>query len=140
MEPHDRAALVAEVYGEDFVYASPAVWGNVYVDKHDEWMAATADWTFDEIRSVLFQEARDEMFLVAGWPIAGWCACPDHATLIESILVEYGIGFDDDGSPCDLYEDEDLAAAALSGSGCPVWCANLLPSAKYQQVSAMRHL
>ena len=39
-EARDLAALVAVVYGEEEV--------GEYVDKHDEWLAATRAWTFED--------------------------------------------------------------------------------------------
>jgi hypothetical protein len=50
-EPHDLATLAAVLYGEEEL--------GEHVDKHDEWLAATGDWTPSEIRSVLYEEASD---------------------------------------------------------------------------------
>lgn len=100
---HDRIALVTKVYGEHMVFASSVSWENEYVDNHAEWLETTKEWSYDEIRDVLHQEAEDEFFLVAGWPIAGWCRCPDHGDLIEGFLAEYGLRFEDG----DVRDDEN---------------------------------
>ena len=56
-EAHDLPTLAAVVYGKEV---------DEYVDKHDEWLAVTADWTFDEIRSVLYEEASDSALMGGG--------------------------------------------------------------------------
>jgi hypothetical protein len=71
------------VYGEEHV--------GEYVDKHDEWLAATRDWTFDELRSVLYEEASDSA-LMGGvlMLVAAWCRCGDHADLIQGFCLTTG--------------------------------------------------
>jgi hypothetical protein len=67
-EAHDLATVAAAEYGEEVA--------GEYIDKHDEWLAATRDWTFGEIRSVLYEEASDSAFMGGGpMRVAGWCRC-----------------------------------------------------------------
>lgn len=88
-EAHDLATLAAVVYGEEV---------DEYVDKHDEWLAATADWTFDEIRGVLYEEASDSALMGGGLMlVAGCCRCGDHADLIAGFLSDYGLRYDEEG-------------------------------------------
>lgn len=97
---HDLSTLAAVVFGEEEV--------GEYVDKHDEWLAATRDWTFDEIRSVLYEEATDSALMGGGlMSIAGWCRCGDHADLIEGFLSDYGLRYDEEGSVVDILEEEE---------------------------------
>ena len=99
-EPHDLATLAAVVYGEEEV--------GEYVDKHDEWLTATRDWTFDEIRSVLYEEASDSALMGGGLMfVAGWCRCGDHADLIEGFLSDYGLRYDEEGWVVDMLEEEE---------------------------------
>ena len=99
-EAHDLATLAAVVDGGEEV--------SDYVDKHDEWLAATRDWTFDEIRSVLYGEASDSASMGGGlMPVAGWCRCGDHADLIEGFLSEYGLRYDEEGWLVDMLEGEE---------------------------------
>jgi hypothetical protein len=99
-EPHALATLTAVVYGKEEL--------GEYVDKHGEWLAATADWTFDEIRSALYEEASDSALLGGGlMPVAGWCRCGDHADFIESFLSDYGLRYDDEGWVIDMLAEED---------------------------------
>ena len=98
-EAHDLATLAAVVYGEEV---------DEYVDRHDEWLAATTDWTSDEIRSVLHEEASDSALIGGGlMAVAGWCRCGDHADLIEGFLSDYGLRYDDEGWVVDMLEKED---------------------------------
>lgn len=95
---HDLATLAAVVYGEKV---------GEYVNKHDEWLAATKDWTFDEIRNVLCEEASDSALMGIGlMPVAGWCRCGDHSDLIESFLSDYRLRYDEEGWVIDLFEKE----------------------------------
>jgi len=65
-EARDLATLIALVHGEEEVGES--------IDKHDEWLAATKDWTSDEIRGALYEEASDTALMGGGlMPVAGWC-------------------------------------------------------------------
>ena len=99
-EAHDLATLAAVVHGEEEV--------GEYVDKHDEWLAATRDWTFDEIRSVLYEEASDSALMGGGLMlVAGWCRCGDHADLIEGFLSDYGLRYDEEGWVVDMLEEEE---------------------------------
>jgi hypothetical protein len=83
-EPRDLVTLAAVVHGEEEV--------GEHVDKHDEWLAATKDRTFDEIRGVLCKEASDSALMDGGlMPVAGWCRCGDHADLIDGFLSDYGL-------------------------------------------------
>lgn len=60
-------------------------------------IVATHGWTFDEIRSVLYEEANDSA-LMGGelMPVAGWCRCGDHADLIEGFLADYQLRYDEE--------------------------------------------
>jgi hypothetical protein len=99
-EPHDFATITAVVYGKEEL--------GEYVDKHEEWLAATGDWTFDEIRSVLYEEANGSALLGGDLtPVAGWCRCGDHADLIESFLSDYGLRYDDEGWVVDMLAEEE---------------------------------
>jgi hypothetical protein len=99
-EAHDLATLAALVYGEEEAGED--------VDKHDEWLAATGDWTFDEIRSVLYEEASDSALMGGGLMfVAGWCRCGDHADLIEGLLSDYGLRYDEEGWVVDMLEEEE---------------------------------
>jgi hypothetical protein len=99
-EAHDFATLNDAVYGEEEV--------GEYADKHEEWLAATRDWTFDEIRSVLYEEASDSA-LMGGGPmlVAGWCRCGDHADLIEDLLSNYRLRYDEEGWVVDMPEEQE---------------------------------
>ena len=98
--PHDLATLAAVVYGEEEL--------GDYVDKHDEWLAATRDWTFNEIRSALYEEASDSALMGGGLtPVAGCCRCGDHADFIEQLLSNYGLRYDEEGWVIDMLEEED---------------------------------
>jgi len=98
--PHDLATLAAVVYGEEEL--------GDYVDKHDEWLAATRDWTFDEIRNALYEEASDSALMGGGLtPVAGCCRCGDHADFIEQLLSNYGLRYDEEGWVIDMLEEED---------------------------------
>lgn len=99
-EAHDLATLAAVVYGEEEA--------GEYADKHGEWLAATRDWTFDEIRSVLYEEASDSALMGGGLMlVAGWCRCGDHADLIEGFLSDYGLRYDEEGWVVDMLEEEE---------------------------------
>lgn len=99
-EAHDPATLATVVYGDGEV--------GEYVDRHDEWLAATEDWTFDEIRRVLYEEAGGSALMGGGLvPVAGWCRCGDHADLIEDFLSDYGLRYDEEGWVVDMLEEED---------------------------------
>jgi hypothetical protein len=103
-EAHDLAALGAVVYGGEEL--------GEYVDKHEEWLAAIRDWTFDDVRSVLYEEASDSALMGGGlMPVAGWCRCGDHAELIDGFLSDYGLRYDEEGWVVDILEnlekDED---------------------------------
>ena len=99
-EARDLATLHAAMYSEEE--------DDGYVDKHDEWLTATRDWTFDEIRSVLYGEASDSALMGGGlMPVAGWCRCGDHAELIEGFLSDYGLRYDEEGWVVDMPEEED---------------------------------
>ena len=99
-EADDLATLAALVRGDEEV--------GEYVDKHDEWLAATRDWTFDEMRSVLYEEASDSALMGGGLMlVAGWCRCGDHADLIEGFLSEYGLRYDEEGWLVDMLEEEE---------------------------------
>ncbi len=88
------------VYGEEEL--------GEYVDKHEEWLTATADWTFDEIRSALYQEASDSGLMGGGLMlVAGCCRCGDHADFIESFLSDYGLRYDDEGWVIDMLAEEE---------------------------------
>jgi hypothetical protein len=96
-EAHDLAALGAVVYGDEEV--------GEYVDKHDGWLAATRDWSFDDVRSVLYEEAGDNALMGGGlMPVAGWCRCGDHADLIDGFLSDYGLRYDEEGRVVDMLE------------------------------------
>jgi hypothetical protein len=99
-ETRDLAALPAVVYGEEEV--------GEYADKHDEWLAATREWTFEEIRSVLYEEASGSALMGGGLtPVAGCCRCGDHADFIESFLSDYGLRYDEEGWVVDMLEGEE---------------------------------
>jgi hypothetical protein len=57
-------ALGAVVYGDEEV--------GEYVDKHDEWLGATRDWTFDDVRSLLYEEASDSALMGGGLMPRRW--------------------------------------------------------------------
>src|ERR1700743_2191927 len=87
---HDLATLNDAMYGEEEI--------GEYADKHDKWLAVTRDWTFDEIRSVLYEEASDSAAMGGGLMlVAGWCRCGDHADLIEDLMYDYGLRYDEEG-------------------------------------------
>lgn len=66
------------------------------------------DWTFDEIRSVLYEEASDSALMGGGLMlVAGWCRCGDHADLIEGFLSDYGLRYDEEGWVVDMLEEEE---------------------------------
>lgn len=96
-EAHDLVALGAVVYGGEEV--------GEYVDKHDEWLAATRNWTFDDVRSVLYEEASGSALMGGGlMPVAGWCRCGDHADLIDGFSSDYGLRYDQEGWVVDMLE------------------------------------
>lgn len=119
--PHDLASLAAVVYGEEEV--------GVYVEKHDEWLAATRDWTFDEIRSVLYQEASDSALMGGGlMPVAGWCRCGDHADLIDGFLSDYELRYDEEGWVVDMLEKQEELDDGRTAATGPTSPGAIVPS------------
>jgi hypothetical protein len=123
IHPRSPMALSIKVYGENPNRDEP-------LDVHETWVSATDNWTFDEVRHVLWVEAGDY-----DYPIAGWCRCGDHGDAIEDFLREYGIAFDDEGNLHDLLDEDQQDGEALSRTR-PSWNAIMPSPCRAAQVKA----